>query len=349
MFNNPLTLVDPTGMFSWRKFIGVFAVIVSAIVMPHLTTMIAKFWFAVGSGFVTGAISTGSLKGGLIGAFSAAVFFGIGTGFDKLSAAHGEGFKGFMNSGLSAGEFGAKVLAHGITGGVMSALSGGKFGDGFAGAGVAQLFSPAIDTIGNGAESYAPLRVAAAALLGGTASVLSGGKFANGAITAAFSRAFNEEAGHRRIKKIEAERKRIVAAAMRLDGDESYSYMYPKGNFPVDSWKCNLGVKDVLTMAGIPAPMGSDGVWPIVANTWADPSASIPGFKVVQNPMSGDIAAMPNPNGPGHVGVYVGSDGPSNPRVMAANQYGFSISGSHYHHGSRPIIYRRWYGLENQK
>ena len=180
-------------MFSWRKAIGIIAIIVSAIVMPQLTTTIAKFWFAVGTGFVSGAVSTGSLRGGLIGAFSAAAFFGIGAGFDKLSAAHGEGFKGFLNSGLSAGEFGAKALAHGITGGVMSELSGGKFGDGFAGAGVAQLFSPAIDQIGGGKASYAPLRIAAAALLGGTASVLSGGKFANGAITGAFSQAFNQE------------------------------------------------------------------------------------------------------------------------------------------------------------
>ena len=218
-------------MFSWRNAIGILAVIVSAIVMPQLTTTIAKFWFAVGSGFVSGAVSTGSLRGGLIGAFSAAAFFGIGAGFDKLSAAHGEGFKGFLNSGLSAGEFGAKVLAHGITGGVMSELSGGKFGDGFAGAGVAQLFSPAIDQIGGGKASYAPLRIAAAALLGGTASVLSGGKFANGAITGAFSRAFNEELSKKSERQLAQEtgEKKLASYLSGWDEHNPNYHRYPIG------------------------------------------------------------------------------------------------------------------------
>ncbi|MFN4291480.1 MAG: hypothetical protein ACK4E7_11435 [Permianibacter sp.] len=37
-------------------------------------------------------------------------------------------------------------------------------------------------------------RIAVAAAIGGTVSELTGGKFANGAITAAFARAFNDEA-----------------------------------------------------------------------------------------------------------------------------------------------------------
>lgn len=75
----------------------------------------------------------------------------------------------------------------------MSALQGGNFGNGFLAAAGAQLASPYIDTIGDGAPSYAGTRVAVAALVGGTVSALTGGKFASGALTAAFSRAFNGE------------------------------------------------------------------------------------------------------------------------------------------------------------
>ena len=77
----------------------------------------------------------------------------------------------------------------------MNVLSGGKFGHGFAAAGVTQAFAPAIDKIDKGSR-FSAGRVAAAALVGGTASSLSGGKFANGAVTGAFSRLFNDEAEH---------------------------------------------------------------------------------------------------------------------------------------------------------
>src|SRR5690606_31746828 len=89
--------------------------------------------------------------------------------------------------------YSAKVLAHGITGGVMSKLQGGKFGHGFASAGVTQAFASGVDRLDADNLGVSAGRIAAAAIVGGTASHLSGGKFANGAITAAFSRAFNDE------------------------------------------------------------------------------------------------------------------------------------------------------------
>jgi hypothetical protein len=106
------------------------------------------------------------------------------------------------STGLTWGELGAKVFSHGAAGGVMARLQGGKFGSGFAAAGVTEAFAPAIDNIGRGNESYAPARIAAAAVVGGTSSVITGGKFANGAITAAFARAFNTE-DHRTGEDIE--------------------------------------------------------------------------------------------------------------------------------------------------
>ena len=75
-----------------------------------------------------------------------------------------------------------KIVAHGLTGGAVQELQGGKFAQGFAAAGFAQAFAPAIDGL---KHSYQKLT--AAAVLGGTASELAGGKFENGAVTGAFS------------------------------------------------------------------------------------------------------------------------------------------------------------------
>ena len=184
--NNPYTYTDPTGMMSWRQVLGIVIAVVAVVTQQYWALKgAAAFWFAVGTGFVSGYVATGTLQGGLYGAFSAGVFFGIGQAFSSISGPAGTGAFG---TGLNWGEYAAKVLAHGVAGGVMNTLMGGKFGDGFLSAGVAQAFGPAIDRIPGGAG----VRVAAAAVLGGTVSKLSGGKFANGAITAAFSRAFNE-------------------------------------------------------------------------------------------------------------------------------------------------------------
>src|SRR5690606_16782952 len=105
--------------------------------------------------------------------------------------------RGLANTGLTATQFAGKVLAHAVTGGVMNTLQGGKFGHGFASAGITQAFAPGIDRMDAGNLGFSPARVIAAALVGGTASAASGGKFANGAVTGAFSRAFNDES-HRR-------------------------------------------------------------------------------------------------------------------------------------------------------
>lgn len=112
--------------------------------------------------------------------FTAGVFFGVGSAFAGADTAF-----------ASAGHIG-KVVAHGMTGGVMSVLQGGKFGHGFAAAGMAQFAAPGIDGIDQGVK-LSSSRVFAAALVGGTTSVMTGGKFGNGAVTGAFSRAFNDE------------------------------------------------------------------------------------------------------------------------------------------------------------
>lgn len=75
----------------------------------------------------------------------------------------------------------------------MSVLNDGKFGHGFASAGLTEAFSGKINHIDKGNSGFSPKRVFVAALLGGTTSRISGGKFWNGAVTGAFSRAFSKE------------------------------------------------------------------------------------------------------------------------------------------------------------
>ena len=201
VLNNPLRYTDPTGMLGLeeRRWAATALIIASYFVAPYATPYLTKFGFAVAVGSAAGGVATASWKGALQGAFSAAVFHGIGSIFEGAQAANSAAIEGghtldlVGNSGLTAGQVAAKALSHAMTGGVMAQMQGGKFGHGFISAGVAQLTAPYIDGVGGGGMSSAALRIAVTAVVGGTASALTGGKFANGAITAAFSRAFNAE------------------------------------------------------------------------------------------------------------------------------------------------------------
>ena len=215
VFNNPYRYTDPSGMIGLeeRQWLGTAFAIVATILAPEG----AGFWYSVFVGAASGAISGGT-RGAVAGAFTAALFYGIGEAFSQVASANataianGDSISLFMNTGLTGGQFAASVVAHGIAGGMMSALQGGNFGNGFVAAAGAQLASPYIDTIGDGVPSYAGARVAAAALIGGTVSALTGGKFASGALTAAFSRAFNGEKHWRTAEKAAVEQIRDAYA-----------------------------------------------------------------------------------------------------------------------------------------
>jgi len=138
--NNPLGYTDPTGYFKlfgkkwswWRdKVVKPVVAIAVSIYAPGIINGLTG-WGATASQIAAGAISgsiTGGGQGALMGAFSAGLFTGL----------HG------MDAGF------AKVLAHGVAGGIMSELQGGEFQSGFlAGAftqGVSQLGG--FDRLGN--------------------------------------------------------------------------------------------------------------------------------------------------------------------------------------------------------
>ena len=90
-----------------------------------------------------------------------------------------------------------RALLHGLIGGSISALGGGRFGSGFLGAFASGLLSPQIEGLlgaaGTGGIMGTVLRTVASAIVGGISRKLGGGKFLNGAAMAAFARLFNDE------------------------------------------------------------------------------------------------------------------------------------------------------------
>lgn len=191
VLNNPLSYTDPSGLSFVKKYWRAIVAAAITIFAPYLGPWTATWWGAATIGFVSGTVATGSLEGGLWGAFSAGIFNAIGGAYADVAGAKGTGFAG---TGLTSTQFAGKVLSHATAGGVMSVMQGGKFGHGFASAGITQAFAPGIDRIDASNTGYSAARVMAAAMVGGTASVASGGKFANGAVTAAFSYAFSSSA-----------------------------------------------------------------------------------------------------------------------------------------------------------
>ena len=192
--NNPLLYTDPSGYLSLGDVVRIgiavgIGIATSGILncAAALTALggagsIGAYAVAAGGGALAGFVMTGSVEGAMWGAFSGAAFYGIGQWFPG-SAGSGNGFWG---SSYTGPELARASVAHGLGGGVISRLQGGRFGHGFISAGMSKAFSPAISHIGGNEFAEGAM----AAILGETTSKNSGGKFANGAVTAAMAYAF---------------------------------------------------------------------------------------------------------------------------------------------------------------
>jgi RHS repeat-associated protein len=160
VFNNPLSYTDPSGFSAWTKFRDKW-------LKPIISIAAIYVFGPVIGGMLSGYISTGSLKGALIGAFTGA----LGATFGGL-----DGITGF--------------LVNGAVGGLANKAMGGKFGHGFLSAGIGNAIGGSIKAL-----KTATGRVIASAIVGGTISKITGGKFANGAFSAAFASSLAEMGG----------------------------------------------------------------------------------------------------------------------------------------------------------
>lgn len=161
VFNNPLTMTDPTGMSAWRQALGIVFAAVYAYFTWDLTGASAVYAAMIG-GAISGAIATGTWRGALTGAFTGALTAGVGVA-------------------AQAYEWGdlARISAQAVSGGIVESIQGGNFGNGFLAAGLTAAVMPLA------AKGNAGVRAVKGALIGGTISEVTGGKFANGAVSGA--------------------------------------------------------------------------------------------------------------------------------------------------------------------
>lgn len=203
--NNPLNATDPSGYFA-----GLIAGAIAAAIGAEAVTVAIVVGIATAAQtLVMGGSIGDAFKAGIIAGVSAYAFGQIGEHFSGLESVREANYaNGLIENGwdlelafttaikevgLSSGQIAGKIASHALTGGAMSVLGGGKFGHGFAAAGITQAFSGQINGLDRGSR-FSIKRIGAASILGGTVSTITGGKFANGAVTGAFSRAFNDEA-----------------------------------------------------------------------------------------------------------------------------------------------------------
>ncbi|NHQ90505.1 RHS repeat-associated core domain-containing protein, partial [Janthinobacterium lividum] len=219
-YNNPMTCTDPSGyLFNglikfglvdnlWnnhiKKYAPVIAAVAISVYLPGTNFLIGlagegAIAQAAVTGFISGTVATGNVKGGLQGAFTAGMFAGAGN-----VIAGGNFFTG--GAGQAWG-YGASVALHGVIGCVTSEATGSNCGSGALSA----AFSKAMIPVTGPMVKSDPLAgLAISSVVGGTASVLGGGKFANGARTAAFGYAFNAMSA--------ASRARLIGAGGFLGG-----------------------------------------------------------------------------------------------------------------------------------
>jgi RHS repeat-associated protein len=199
--NTPLTCTDPSG---YLKIFGIHvlpgllnnntlrlvaSIAVAAVLGPEAYG--AEWGWLAGTienpviqvavaGFASGAIASGNVKGGLQGAFTAEMFYGVGQAIT--------GYTDSTGSVTDYGKFIDAIAAHGVVGCVSSVAAGSACGPGALSAAFSKAVLPVTGPMANGDAAGGAL---VSAVVGGTASVLGGGRFANGAKTAAFGYLFN--------------------------------------------------------------------------------------------------------------------------------------------------------------
>ncbi|GLS26533.1 RHS repeat-associated core domain-containing protein [Marinibactrum halimedae] len=198
--NNPLNATDPSGYFSFKglykaqmrmtgrwalhKYLANHSPGLASVIQVGLNFIpyfgqLASAHFSFDQSFFATRSFNQAFRSGAISYISSAAFNAVGEYFGAVDSTRTLwGAKGLFAQGV----------AHGVVGGVMAELQGGKFGHGFAAAGVgfAAGATAEVNNWSTGAQ------FAVSVIAGGTASEITGGKFANGAVTSAFGFIFNQ-------------------------------------------------------------------------------------------------------------------------------------------------------------
>jgi hypothetical protein len=187
VMNNPLNLTDPSGYFSFRKFLGyaVFGIHGgSSTVRTGITMALCSYGPATCgaatamNAYISGASTSQALRSGGVALLSALAF----------QAAGGVGPGGGVSEEVASRSV-ERYLAHAAAGCVSAAIGGGQCGAGAAAGLFGKFASNAIGGIPGQFDAY---QFAATVVAGGVGSVIAGGKFENGAKTAAFGYLFNQ-------------------------------------------------------------------------------------------------------------------------------------------------------------
>ena len=260
VWNNPLNATDPSGEFVFT----LFAMVLAKIGVIEGFWAVAAAFAAAGTldALVAGADLNDAFLSGIISGLSAGAFSYAGsTWFAKLS------------DSFSAGLYASKIAVHGIIGGITSVLQGGKFGHGFASAGItaaATTFNNS-NYIHKNSNGFSWRRVVIGAAIGGSASKVSGGKFANGAWTGAFSQALNAELSEsesfqanatEEIAKIEYEE--TVELEMRFGAVKKVGLLTISTTTDTDTLAYALKVDGKVISAGI--AVSTDGIITVSAS-----------------------------------------------------------------------------------
>ncbi|MGQ8867403.1 RHS repeat-associated core domain-containing protein [Myroides sp. TSA_177.3] len=157
VLNNPLLYTDPSG----ESFLAIGIAIVSAVIINGISNSSKNIPFFYGSG-----------KAGTIAGITAVISMGIGSAVGTIG-------NQLVRTTVQAG-------AHGIVGGAVSEIEGGKFISGFAAGVASSLISSGVEALGpdgtgmlNSSQTQAVM-IAGGGLSGGISSTIAGGDFWQG-------------------------------------------------------------------------------------------------------------------------------------------------------------------------
>jgi hypothetical protein len=180
VLNNPLSLTDPSGYFSfkkfWKKALNTSKTLIKTAVVTGFTLLGSSFGGPIGASFMSSFSSTLIYGGNIHDAFHRGLR-NIPKGVLRASIDFGVGE---FTEGMSIY---ANALSHAVVDGTYAAVNGDSFASGFASGGFGAL----------GGNYGGPYGTFVAALSGGTGAALSGGKFEEGAMRGAFIYLYNHE------------------------------------------------------------------------------------------------------------------------------------------------------------